>query len=92
MAQNSPVVDALPGMTGPRTMESSGLKEYRWAGWDTPHYALRPKDSIAVLRKSFQSLTGAPPAGSAASKPPVDVGAKAKRQPSRAGGVSHPGR
>jgi tetratricopeptide (TPR) repeat protein len=92
MAQNSPVVDALPGMTGPRRMDSSALKEFRWAGWDAPHYDLRPKDSIAILRKAFQSLPTAPPARPVASKTPVNLGDMKKRQASRSGGVSRSGR
>jgi tetratricopeptide (TPR) repeat protein len=92
MAQNSLVVDALPGMTGPRTMESSALKEFRWAGWDAPHYDLRPKDSIAILRKAFQSLPAAPPVGSVASKASASLSDKTKQKRSQAGGVSRSGR
>ena len=92
MAQNLPVVDALPGMTGPRTMENSALKEFRWAGWDSPRYNLRPKDSIAILRKTFQSLPAAPPADSGPPIVPVAREDKTKRGPNQSGGVSRPRR
>ena len=92
MTQNSPVADALPGMPGPRTMESSALKQFRWAGWDAPRYGLRPKDSIAILRKTFQSLPAAPSADSVASKDPVIRDDRTKRRPSQAGSVSRPRR
>ncbi len=60
MEQGHPVADALPGMTGPTTLASGELKQYRWENWSTPRYNLRLKDSYAILRKALPALTAPP--------------------------------
>ncbi|HLY61550.1 MAG TPA: tetratricopeptide repeat protein [Terriglobia bacterium] len=55
MDQNQPVADALPAVAGPAFL-SAGLKYYRWKGWDSPQYFLRPKDSYDILRQTFLSI------------------------------------
>jgi tetratricopeptide (TPR) repeat protein len=87
MTQNSPVADALPALLGPQTMDSSALKEFRWAGWDTPHYDLRPKDSVAILRKTLQSLPSAPPVAPGPPTGPVAGSREGERRSSQAGGA-----
>ena len=60
MEQGHPVSDALPDLTGPASLPVSSLKPYRWAGWNSPSYTLRLKDSYAILRKAMPSLTAPP--------------------------------
>jgi hypothetical protein len=60
MEQSHPVADALPSMSGPATLPSGALRQYRWAGWNTPRYSLRLKDSYAILQKALQPLTAPP--------------------------------
>lgn len=60
MEQGHPVADALPGMAGPVSPLAAAYKNYRWPGWDNAQYALRLKDSYAILRKAFLSLSGVP--------------------------------
>lgn len=62
MEQGHPIADALPGMAGPATILSAALKEYRWPGWNTPRYNLRPKASLHLLRRAFLSLPAPMPA------------------------------
>lgn len=62
MEQGHPIADALPGMVGPATVFAAAYKDYRWAGWDTPQFHLRPKESYAILRKALLSLPATPPA------------------------------
>ena len=60
MEQGHPVADALPAMMSPTTISAAALKQYRWAGWNVPHYNLRLKDSFPMLRRAFQSLPASP--------------------------------
>lgn len=89
MEQGHPIADALPAMSGPATLPATSLKQYRWVGWDTPHYGLRVKASFAILRKTFQSLPGPPAASERPSAPIASAGATAD-QPKPAGGKSSP--
>lgn len=89
MEQGHPIADALPAMSGPATLPATSLKQYRWVGWDTPHYDLRVKASFAILRKTFQSLPGPPAASERSSAPIASAGATAE-QPKPVGGKSPP--
>ncbi|MBZ5514198.1 MAG: tetratricopeptide repeat protein [Acidobacteriia bacterium] len=92
MEQGHPVADALPPMTGPATIESRALKQYRWEGWNAPRYDLRLKDSYAILRKVFQSLPASPPAThERPSQAVAQGGSKTPRSP-RKGGAGPSGR
>jgi tetratricopeptide (TPR) repeat protein len=91
MAQDSPVVDALPDMTGPTTVPASALKKFTWASWNAPRYEVRLKDSFALLRKAFQSLPS-PPAAPQQPPAPVARGSAAQQKASPAGGGSRPRR
>jgi tetratricopeptide (TPR) repeat protein len=92
MEQGHPVADALPAMTGPATIQSAALKQYRWAGWAVPQYNLRLKDSYAIVRKALQSLPASPPA--ALERPTQSAaqgGGKTANRPGK-GGATPPGR
>jgi hypothetical protein len=92
MEQGHPVADALPAMTGPATIQSGALKQYRWAGWAVPQYNLRLKDSYAIVRKALQSLPASPPA--ALERPTQSAaqgGGKTANRPGK-GGATPPGR
>lgn len=56
MDQDQPIADELPALPAPKAVFSAGLKSYRWKGWTTPQYFLKPKDSYAILRKTFLAL------------------------------------
>lgn len=58
MEQDNPITDSLPAAAAANYAHS--LKLFRWAGWEQPHYLLRPKESYAILRDAFRSLPGAP--------------------------------
>jgi hypothetical protein len=92
MEQGHPVADALPPMTGPGTIGSRALKQYRWEGWNAPRYDLRLKDSYAILRKVFQSMPASPPATpERPSQAVAQGGGKTPRSP-RKGGAGPSGR
>jgi len=77
MEQGHPVADALPAMSGPTTIASDALRQYRWTGWSTPRYNLRAKDSYAILRRAFPALAASP--GAPAPRPAEGGGGR--RQP-----------
>jgi hypothetical protein len=85
MEQGQPIADALPGMTGPATMLTAAFKYYRWRGWDKPQYALRTKDSYAILSKAFHALPTAPPSS-------VGLHQQVAQAPAGKGEVSRSGR
>jgi len=91
MEQGHPVSDALPGMTGPSAILTAALKEYRWAGWDSPRYSLRLKDSYTVLRRAFESLPASPPASEQPAERSVQ-GTTTRRQIRQGPGAVPPGR
>ncbi|HEV2351299.1 MAG TPA: tetratricopeptide repeat protein [Terriglobia bacterium] len=56
MEEDQPIADAMPALPGPIAVLGAGFKYYRWKGWSTPQYFLKPKDSYALLRKAFLAL------------------------------------
>lgn len=55
MDQDQPVADALPAVARSPVLTTE-LKYYRWKGWSTPKYFLKPKDSYGILRQTFLSI------------------------------------
>jgi hypothetical protein len=62
MQQQQAIADALPGMTGPATMNAALFNRYyRWQGWDSlTDFTVRPKDSYQILQKVFATLPKEP--------------------------------
>jgi tetratricopeptide (TPR) repeat protein len=89
MEQGHPIADALPALSGPTTLPAEGLKQYRWAGWNSPHFDLRPKASMAILRKTFQVMSGPPPVSERSLPPAASSGGTAEK-PKPAGGKASP--
>jgi hypothetical protein len=56
MSQDQTIADALPALKSPTMINAGNYKYYRWKGWSTPQYFLKPKDSYIMLRKAIQSL------------------------------------
>jgi tetratricopeptide (TPR) repeat protein len=87
MEQGHPIADALPGMTGPTTIQSRALKPFRWSGWNAPRYNLRMKDSYSILRRAFQAVSASPIPPQRPAPPVAQQG-----NSERAGSATRPGR